>query len=234
MTATITEVQRRRAVNVGIVFILSVLFVFQFIGTGVDIYFHGTNKFSVSEIIILLGFDWSCLILVWFYSIKAEKQPLLIWEEKRFTFFGYAGSVILLYVIAAIVLVIAGLLLHLTPLNNHSEKAIELKTLLQSHKILLVLTCLTAGVTEELIFRGYLLPRLEIMFKSPAWAIIISSLLFGLLHYRYGTIMNMVVPFILGLVFAYYYREYKNIQVVIITHFLWDLVGFLITVKPHQ
>jgi membrane protease YdiL (CAAX protease family) len=28
-----------------------------------------------------------------------------------------------------------------------------------------VFTCLTAGITEEIIFRGYLLPRLEILLK---------------------------------------------------------------------
>jgi membrane protease YdiL (CAAX protease family) len=36
---------------------------------------------------------------------------------------------------------------------------------LKKNRLLLVFTCLTAGITEEIIFRGYLLPRLEILLK---------------------------------------------------------------------
>jgi membrane protease YdiL (CAAX protease family) len=42
-----------------------------------------------------------------------------------------------------------------------------MKVLVQvlKNRLLLVFTCLTAGITEEIIFRGYLLPRLEILLK---------------------------------------------------------------------
>jgi membrane protease YdiL (CAAX protease family) len=47
-------------------------------------------------------------------------------------------------------------------------------------KLLLVFTCLTAGITEEIIFRGYLLPRLEILLKNKNLSVIISSLFLDL------------------------------------------------------
>jgi membrane protease YdiL (CAAX protease family) len=50
---------------------------------------------------------------------------------------------------------------------------------LKKIRLLLVFTCLTAGITEEIIFRGYLLPRLEIL-KNKNLSVIISSLFFDL------------------------------------------------------
>jgi hypothetical protein len=88
--------------------------------------------------------------------------------------------------------------------------------------MLLLFTCLTAGITEELIFRGYLLPRLEILFKNKWAAIIISALLFGLAHGGYGDLSKMLVPFIIGFIFAFYYTRYRSLTVLIICHFLID------------
>ena len=63
---------------------------------------------------------------------------------------------------------------------------------------------LITGFTEELAIRGYLLPRLELIFNNSWTAILISSVLFGLLHFGYGTIINVIGPFFIGLVFAYF------------------------------
>ena len=82
----------------------------------------------------------------------------------------------------------------------------------------------TAGVVEEFIFRGYLLPRLQLFFSSKHWPIVIGAILFGLAHFRYGTIMNVAGPIILGLIVGYHYQKYRNIKVLIITHFLYDFV----------
>jgi hypothetical protein len=84
----------------------------------------------------------------------------------------------------------------------------------------------TAGVTEELIFRVYLLQRLELLLKNSYLAIFISTVLFALLHISYGTISNVTGPFIIGLVFAIHYWKYRNIKFIIIFHFIWDLLTF--------
>jgi membrane protease YdiL (CAAX protease family) len=50
----------------------------------------------------------------------------------------------------------------------------------------LLLLLLTAGFTEEFFFRGVLLTRLIALFGSKVWAIVVSSLLFGLYHLPYA------------------------------------------------
>lgn len=56
-------------------------------------------------------------------------------------------------------------------------------------------TCLLAGITEELVFRGLIMHVLEIRWGKPI-AVIIPSLLFGLLH-----ILNMDSPSIADILF---------------------------------
>jgi hypothetical protein len=92
------------------------------------------------------------------------------------------------------------------------------------HKILMLFTCLTAAFTEELMFRGYLLPRLQVLFGKPWIAIIVSSLLFGLAHAGYLNFNSVFLPFLLGIAFAVYYYKYRNIAVLIVAHFLIDFI----------
>jgi len=122
----------------------------------------------------------------------------------------------------------------LIPFLRHeppSKLAPRLAIFFRKYPFLLVFTALTAGVTEELVFRGYLQPRLELLFKNPYWAIVISSLIFGLAHIMYGTVKNVIDPFFIGLGLAIYYWRYRNIKVAMVFHFLWDLLGLLFVMK---
>jgi membrane protease YdiL (CAAX protease family) len=50
----------------------------------------------------------------------------------------------------------------------------------------LLLLLLTAGFTEEFFFRGFMQTRLVALLRSRFWAIIITSLLFGIYHLPYA------------------------------------------------
>jgi len=176
-------------------------------------------------------FYWIFVALLWLYATKLENQPLLIWKENRYSIGTHISHLFALFFIIVICVFLAGILLSLMTHEGPSKIIKPLADFLRNNTFLLVFTALTAGVTEELIFRGYLQTRLQQLLKNPYWAIIISSLIFGLAHFRYGTIKNMVGPFIIGSGLAFYYWKYRNIKVTIIFHFLWDLGGLLYVVK---
>ena len=73
-----------------------------------------------------------------------------------------------------------------------SQRSDQIWRLIYSGKVLIllplafVLLILTAGFTEEFFFRGVLLTRLEKLFGSKLWGIVISSILFGLYHVPYA------------------------------------------------
>jgi hypothetical protein len=59
------------------------------------------------------------------------------------------------------------------------------------------------------------------------FSILLSSLLFGLLHFGYGTLFNMLGPFFMGIVFAFFYNKYRHMGILIIAHSLWDILAIL-------
>ncbi|WP_084157358.1 CPBP family intramembrane glutamic endopeptidase [Flavobacterium denitrificans] len=172
---------------------------------------------------------WISLLLLYLYAIKIEKQPFLLWKETNYTFSEFAKALFITFVKLFLAVYITGLLIMLFKITAESAVLQKALALFKKSYFLLFFTCVTAGITEELIFRGYLLPRLELLFKNKIPAIIISSILFGLLHIGDGTLLNVIGPIVIGLVFAIQYEKYRNIKILIICHFLWDL--FLLMAK---
>jgi len=215
----------------GIAFILTWLFLVSLISLPFSLHWLGLAKLTPTVFFISRIFYWIGLILLWLYCTKIEKLKLLIWEEKKYKPFYYILSIIII-----ILIIYAGSfgiqkLLSLAKLETKSSTLGELVGIFKTNKFLLVFTAITAGFTEELVVRGYLQTRLAIIFKNPWVAIIVSSLLFGLLHYKYGTLHNVIIPVFIGLIFAYHYWKYRNIKILIICHCLIDLLSLFTLVN---
>ena len=166
---------------------------------------------------------WIWLLLIYLFAIKIEKQKFLLWDDKKYSFLFYIISIIS---IIGLVILSSFIPLILVPFGLKIEHSLLLKEMLNymhSHPVLLVFTCLTAGVVEELIFRGYLIPRLNILCNNSYLPVIISALLFGAVHFTYGTVTNIIVPTFIGLIFGFYYQKYRNLKVLILCHFFIDL-----------
>ena len=216
----------------GIVGILILLFLISLIGSNWFLGLLGLQVINADLFFTSRMLYWLCLGLLWFYSIKIEKQHLLLWKERNYKLLHYLVSAIIIFLVLLAGMFIIQAILLATGLNKQSKTLHEIAVMLKANMPLLVFTAFTAGVVEELIMRGYIQPRLEIIFKNPYAAIIISSVLFGLLHYKYGTFANVLGPIFIGFVFAFYYWKFRNIKVIIICHFVWDVVSLLL-IKVH-
>ncbi|UPO89748.1 CPBP family glutamic-type intramembrane protease [Niallia sp. Man26] len=87
----------------------------------------------------------------------------------------------------------------------------------------------TAGVTEEIIYRGFLLFAFSYLFPSLSiWFVaIFASLLFGLAHTYQGLLSGVLRTAIVGLVFSILYAGLGSIIPLIILHFLIDYMAKL-------
>lgn len=187
------------------------------------------SSFSKETVFFISRFSiWIGLLLIYIYSIKIEKQKFLIWSETKFSVWNYLKSVVQIMFSLLLVLVIFSVLMKIIGLKIESSELLKIVKILKSNFPLLVFTCLTAGITEELIFRAYLIPRLEQILKNNYLAILVSSLLFGSLHFGYGTIYQIIGPILIGLVFAFHYQKFRNIKILIVCHFLWDFMTLMI------
>lgn len=193
--------------------------------------FYNTKIFNEKIFFLARLKIWLCLFLVYLYSAKIEKQNFLLWKEQKYSFTFCLKSIAKIFLTLFLMLFLVTLPLKINGVNEYSPKMEQTVILLKKNNLLLLFTVFTAGITEELINRGYIHSRLEALTNNKNVAIIVSSLLFGILHYTYGTFYQIIGPFVIGLVFAFYYSKYRNIKILIICHILWDLMALLI--KTH-
>ncbi len=216
---------------IGILFILSLLFVFSTSANSAFLNFIGFPKTESAVFTFSRILYWVSVLLLWIYAHKIEKQNLLIWEERNYQFKHYIFSIIGLFVAIIISALALRIILNLIGVYDSNARLVQVINVFKDNQFLIFFTAITAGVIEELIFRGYIQPRLDTIFKNRHIAILISSILFGLLHYKYGTIINVVGPFIIGIIFSYYYWKYRNIKILILFHTLWDILSIYVHLK---
>lgn len=88
-----------------------------------------------------------------------------------------------------------------------------------------VLVSVVAAVTEEVFFRGLLQPRIGLL---------ASSLLFGFVHLGYGTVLQVVAPIALGLLFGALYQWTRRLWAPLAAHFLFDLIQLSVLLLEKQ
>ncbi|WP_106918273.1 CPBP family intramembrane glutamic endopeptidase [Chryseobacterium aurantiacum] len=181
------------------------------------------NSFFLSRLAI-----WSVLLIVFLYSYFFEKGSFLLKDEKKYSLGFYIKAVICLYLICAIGGAFINASLQFLLQEKISNKLLQLTSIFKNNYFLIILTCLTAGIVEEFLMRGYIQPRIEKIYSSPLLGVVVSALLFGILHSTYGTIGQVVVPFFIGAIFAMFYKKYSNIKILIICHFMFDFISLMI------
>jgi membrane protease YdiL (CAAX protease family) len=82
------------------------------------------------------------------------------------------------------------------------------------------------GFTEELLMRGYLFTRLEQLLRSTWVAVLLSSVVFGLMHWFGGPLM-VCNAFLIGIVYGIAFAWARTLWPVVIAHAAQDFSVFL-------
>ncbi len=179
------------------------------------------DAYTVSLLLSRLS-HWACLIIMVRYALKVEKQQFMLWPNREYKSYEMVLHILLLWLIIFTVLIPIGLLLKAYGVNQLSPILKILKSIISQYRLFIPLIVITAGIVEEYLFRGYIQPRLELILKNNFLSILITSLLFAAVHIGYGTIQNVVGPFVIGFIFSLYYWKYRNIYSLMICHILID------------
>ncbi|WP_344064036.1 type II CAAX endopeptidase family protein [Microbacterium pumilum] len=91
---------------------------------------------------------------------------------------------------------------------------------------LLLLAALRAGLTEEVIFIGYLFDRLRRLGWG-WWAIILSTAALRGAYHAYQGLPAVLGNFAMGVVFGWCYRRWGRVMPLVIAHTLIDIVAFV-------
>lgn len=110
-----------------------------------------------------------------------------------------------------------GILIHLDPQGFTKE--------LSDFNFLILFAFLIGALFEEILFRKYLISKLEKKHK-PSKAIFLSAIIFSLFHLIDGA--NLILLYFVGLVLGYVYWISKSWLLVFVIHFLYNLTLLLV------
>lgn len=94
----------------------------------------------------------------------------------------------------------------------------------------LLIQPLAAGVVEELVYRGYALPRLAALTGKKWLAVFISALIYGLQHWAVTPmdwqlgLVRTIGLFAVGVIFGILYFRQQRLMPLIIGHVIWDFL----------
>ena len=92
---------------------------------------------------------------------------------------------------------------------------------------LLITTPIVAGVTEEIVYRGYAIERLAFLTGRRWLAALIAGAAFLLVHASWGGAQLILVAFA-TVIFVGLYLWRRDLPCVILAHVLADLIGFVL------
>ena len=129
------------------------------------------------------------------------------------------------FVVLTIVKYIGGVVLLLeNGIGANTENQAALEQLGMSPLLLIVLTAIAAPIVEETVMRGLILGR---VFNNSYLGVILSSLLFGLLHIP-TNIGSWIIYGGMGLVLAVVYHKTQKLEYTIAIHFINNALGVLL------
>lgn len=85
----------------------------------------------------------------------------------------------------------------------------------------IILSVILTPVFEEIFFRGFLLER-ALRKYTPVTSILFISLLFGLSHFSFAGIANVILSFTSGLLYGYIYYRTRSVVLCILLHALYN------------
>jgi membrane protease YdiL (CAAX protease family) len=183
-----------------------------------------------------IGLEWILLGLVMLGIYRRRDFLRMSFLNRNQGWLQSIGLGFVVYFVGLMSIAMVSSILYLTPLFRHRNEAVILAIAPHTPLEFVVwfAVSLTAGICEELIFRGYLLQQLIAFTGRPVVSVIIAALLFGSVHLYEG--FAAVLPLTaLALVYGFVVRYVKgDLRTVIVAHTLQDfIVAFLILARPY-
>jgi membrane protease YdiL (CAAX protease family) len=173
---------------------------------------------------IQLGLLSSAIFFLWKKDIKTTISSIGFPGSVKTTMIFTILGIILLFAI----LFIVGILATFGGFNDQ-EKISEKVTSLPIP--LLIFAVLLAPICEELFFRALMVTKLDSFFlkhtKLPHLGVFFSSIIFGLSHLAYGSIVEIIGVFVIGIVLATIFKASKSITPCIIIHMVYNGLSIL-------
>lgn len=95
--------------------------------------------------------------------------------------------------------------------------------------VISILLLLLIGPAEEIFWRGFVQSQIYSKLVKPIPSIIISTVLYTIVHIWALNLMLLIAAFFCGLFWGFIFHRYKSLVPVIISHSLWDFTIFILS-----
>jgi uncharacterized protein len=184
---------------------------------------HGN---SIGQLLAREAIVWCCALVVLLWLIFVERLPLSSIGFCRPTWRG-----VILGVLAAIVLVATQVIQFsiIIPLFHLNTAAImtRMQAIMQTPYWYRILLVLRAAVTEEIIFRGYIIEKVRRLTGSVVLAVIVSAAAFTYAHLGGWGPVQLISVAAAAVILALLYVWRRDLPSNMLAHFLADAAGFL-------
>lgn len=187
---------------------------------------RGPELFSfiaIQTILRDLGLLFLVLFFVWRNNENISDIGLNFKEAGREAFIGALLFFPILSSASALQIILAEI--GIQPPANTSPFIFEQEGFYQLVLAFILVT--VVAITEETIFRGYLINRFKVFTQNNGAAIFFSTAIFALGHSYQGT-FGIIVTGYLGLIFALIYIWRKSLVAPMIMHFMQNFLGIII------
>lgn len=199
--------------------------------SGLSYYSRGLSpargqRSQISSYVAAIIMEWLVFGFIWLgLRLRKQRMRSLLgdnWGGARYILRDIGVGVLFL-IAAALVLSLIAHLLKAT--SNAAIRSILPHTPAQI-AVYFLLT-VTAGICEEVIFRGYLQRQFSFFFKSAAIGIILQGVIFGASHGYQGP-KHMLIIVVYGILFGALAQQRRSLRPGMIAHFLQDLTTGLV------
>jgi uncharacterized protein len=170
------------------------------------------------------GAMWAATLLILLILVAGERQPLAAIGVRRLTW-ASVGYGVALGVLVILTFPLASLILKSLNIPNPQTALAEVATM---PLWLRVATLLTAGITEEILFRAYPISRLKAATGSMAIAVMVPFVVFVALHLPSWGAAHLLFVSIAAALFTFAFVWRRNLWTNVIGHILADSVPLLI------
>jgi membrane protease YdiL (CAAX protease family) len=162
--------------------------------------------------------------LMLFWVTRVERLPLssigLRWPGRSTIIWGLVATVALLATVMLTCAVIA-------PALGLKQNTTATARIVQVPLWLLLLTPVVAGVTEEILYRGYAIERLTLLTGRRWLAGLIASAAFLVVHWSWGGLQMILIAFA-TVILVGLYQWRRDLACCMLAHALTDLIGFVL------
>lgn len=182
----------------------------------------GNTRNQISRYITSIAMEWLMLGFIWLgLRLRNQRMRILLGEN-----WGGVRQIVRDLGIGVLFLIVANLVLGLI---SHLLKAVPNAATLgllphtPAQIAVFSLLTVTAGICEEMIFRGYLQRQFSVFFRNAAAGVVLQGIMFGASH-GYQTPKFMLIILVYGVMFGMLAHSRRSLRPGMFAHFLQDLI----------